>query len=110
MSEKPFLAVEIYYFSNAGAIDSCEFGPFQLIPYSSKDAARQFINLRNSTKAVGSCFLWSAAAKFPDKVTEAHLLWLNESYIDLTVLNKILLFKVRRNTIALSIFKSCVLI
>ena len=62
-------------------------------------------------KQWGSCFLWgTSTAKFPDKATEAHLLWLNESYIDLTVLNKILLFKVRRYTITLSFFKSCVLI
>ena len=105
-----FHAFQIYYHLNTGTIDRCEFGPFQLISHSSEDPATKFTNLNDSTKVVAPCVLWRATVtvKFPDQVREAKLLWLNDSYYDLTVLNKMLLFKVRSYTITLSFFKSCV--
>lgn len=85
---------------NIGRYVSCTLGPFQLISYSVKDAAAKFYIDRRDLN-LSFCLLSKALAKFPDNATEIELQWLNESYVDLEVLNKTIHLKVRKNTIIL---------
>ena len=74
---------------------TCTLGPFQLIPYGPDAPAAKFTDQQNSTKALTHCSLQKGLVKFPDDVTEMELPWINESYVDLTVINKTLHFKVK---------------
>lgn len=78
----------------------CDLAPFQLIPYSSSGPAAEFTadqQILNKT-LTSNCSLVKALVKFPDDVEEMELQWLNESYVDLVILNKTLQFKVRTYT------------
>lgn len=73
-------------------------GPFQLIPYSHNTPPEKFTDLQNRNKPLTSCTLQKVLVKFPDNVTEVEQDWLNESYVDLTISDKRLYFKVRKYT------------
>ena len=76
----------------------CALGPFQPIPYTPNEPATKFTDQQQPNRALTSCSLLKARVKFPDNLTEMELQWLDESYVDLTVLNKELHFKVRTHT------------
>ena len=86
----------------AGGYDNCELGPFQPIPYTPNTPITTFTyqqqppNQQQLPEAQTNCSLRKALVKFPDKITEMEVQWLDESYVDLTVLNKTLHFKARR--------------
>ena len=77
-----------------GVSGNCVLGPFQAIPYTPNEPATKFTDQQQPNRALTSCSLWKALLKFPDNVTEMELQWLDESYVNLTVLNKELHFKV----------------
>ena len=87
----------------------CEFKPFQLISYSHEEPATQFI----SGGTILSCFLYSnakAQVKFPNNTKEMDLQWLDESYVNFTVSNNKLYFKVLKSTVmlaSLTFFRIC---
>ena len=87
-----------------GGYGNCELGPLQLIPYTPNEPATKFTDQQQPNRALTSCSLQKARVKFPDNVTEMELQWLDESYVDLTVLNKTLHFKVRTHT--MTVFSS----
>ena len=70
----------------------CSLGPFQVIPYGPNNSATQFRHDRTVT--LKSCTLEKALSKPPDNSKEMDLQWLNESFVNLTVVNNILHFKV----------------
>ena len=72
---------------------SCSLGPFQLVPYSNDEPATQFKDLNNN-RLFQSCSLVKPWSKFPNQTLNIDLTWLNESYVNLTVLNGTLYFKV----------------
>ena len=89
---------------NIGGFLQCHLGPFQPISYSHNEPATKFINQQKPTRALTNCSLLKAVVKFPHKVKFKELRWLDESYVDLTVLNKTLYFKVRRYTVTVFVF------
>ena len=89
--------ISFVFYLNIGGYDSCELGPFQLIPYSYNTPAAQFTDEQSSNKAITSCSLRKSMVKFPDNTTELQQRWLDKSYIDLMVFNNTLQFKVRKN-------------
>jgi hypothetical protein len=99
------------FYQNIGTDRFCEFKPFQLIPYSHEEPATQFI----SSSTIFSCFLYShanskAQAKFPNNTKEMDLQWLDESYVNFTVSNNKLYFKVLKSTVmlaSLTFFRIC---
>ena len=90
--------INLIYIIVIGVSVSCQFGPFQLIPYTPNEQATKFTDQQQPNRALTSCSLRKARVKFPDNLTEMELQWLDESYVDLTVLNKALHFKVRTHT------------
>ncbi len=92
-----FNPVFFIFYLNIGFRASCTFGPFQLIPFSNEEPATQF-NQRNTFQ---NCFFLRITVKFPNNIKEMELQWLDESYVDLTISNKILYFKVWKSTVNL---------
>ena len=96
-----FIVINLIYILLAGGYDNCVLGPFQPIPYTTNIPVTTFTyqeqppNQQQLTETSTNCSLRKALVKFPDKTTEIELQWLDESYVDLTVLNKTLHFKVR---------------
>ena len=89
---------------NIGGFLQCQLGPFQPISYSHNEPATKFIDQQQPTRVLTNCSLLKALVKFPHKVEFKELRWLNNSYVDLTVLNKTLYFKVKRYTMAVFVF------
>ena len=76
----------------------CQFGPFQVVPYSHNDRATEFEYLIPLMKTLTHCFLAKSTkvkVKFPNNATEMKVEWLNGSYVNLAVSDNNLFFKVR---------------
>ena len=71
----------------------CSFEPFQLIPYSHNDPPTKFTP--RSVKMLLNCTLLRTGVKFPGNTSEMDIQWLDRSYVNFTVSNKDLYFKVR---------------
>ena len=75
----------------------CPFKPFQVIPYSHNDPPTKFT--QNSVKTLLCCTLLTIPearpqVKFPGYTAGMDLQWLDPSYVNFTVSNKDLYFKV----------------
>ena len=89
-----------YYLNILGKAADCELGPFQLIPYSQKEPATKFSDFGDRNIWIKDCSLKKdkdklVLVKFPN-ATEMEFQWLDQSYVDLGVSNKVLYFKVRK--------------
>ena len=75
----------------------CPFKPLQVIPYSHNDPRTKFTH--ESVETLLHCNLLTQTArpqvKFPVNTTEMDIKWLDKSYVNFTVSNKNLYFKVR---------------
>ena len=74
----------------------CGFTPFQLIPYTHSEPATEF----TQTNKMTSCSLDKSRkpqAKFPNITNNTELQWLDDSYVQFSVSNKILSFKWTRS-------------
>ncbi|XP_028408055.1 uncharacterized protein LOC114530658 [Dendronephthya gigantea] len=80
-------------------VTHCPFGPFQVIPHGPTNSATQFTH--DTRVTLKSCTLTKALAKSPDNSKEMSLQWLNESFVDLTVVSNILHFKWKRSVFGL---------
>ena len=76
----------------------CMFKPFQVLQYSHTHGATNFS--QNEQLGLG-CSAEKILVKFPDNATEVELQWLNESYFNISVSGKDLLFKWKRSVPAL---------
>lgn len=89
-----------HIFINTGTIP-CGFEPFQLIPYSHNDRSAKFTVRSDIVNTLLRCDLLmvygkgKSQVKFPDNATEMKLPWLARSYVNFTVSNRDLYFKVR---------------
>ena len=87
----------LYAFLNTGD-STCDLGPFQVIPYSHNDVVTQVKFSRRSEKILEYCSLpkpIKSKVKFPNSSKEMEILWLNKSFVNLTVSGNTLFFKVR---------------
>ena len=68
--------------------------PFQLVPYNYENPATPFTDYDSANLVLKSCTLRLATVKIPNNTTEIEISWLNKSYVDLTVSDGTVLFKV----------------
>ena len=76
----------------------CPFKPFQVIPFSHNDPPTKFTHESVLVKTLLHCNLLTKSSrpqvKFPDNTAEMDIQWLDKSYVNFTVSNKDLYFKV----------------
>ncbi|CAB4026456.1 Hypothetical predicted protein, partial [Paramuricea clavata] len=87
--------------AGVGKTADCVLGPFQLIPHSQKEQATKFSDFGEPKIVIKNCSLPTngkpVLVKFPDNATEMELQWLDQSYVDLNVSNKVLYFKWKKS-------------
>ena len=78
---------------NTGALP-CILKPFQVIPYSPEDPPTKFTVEDSSEERLLNCYLLNVTRGQSNDAAEMQLRWLDKSYVNLTVLNRNLFFKV----------------
>ena len=76
----------------------CQLKPFQVIPYRPQDPSTKFTVEIDGMERLLNCYLLTGerapGVKFPGNTADVNQEWLDESYVNFTVSNKDLYFKV----------------